>query len=451
MNTRCPPKRVPSAVCFFTHCKLTMQPPRATASEDNAVLVSLQASPQAHGQTTGVTGAWLVVCFAHRLEDSTIGGNRKLAFLGEARICTYAERLYCDELRRRQRLDKPGHWADRGDEFWAHGAQRYNTSAQCRTLRYDVGQDWVPRLYVLQGQDTLCAQCLGIQHATLAPEREVACSICASFQPRVKENSSNTAPTTVPSFPRGDQGEQEETSQLAQEDTLSIVASWDAASFSSGMEVGGEPKPPPEAEPSFKVASEASTQPLSDSTLSLMECAAVFLQVPWTPAAEPCWSIFQTQVVAPCPQKFPAFPDFMEEVRSSWDHPASAPSVLKQVAQLASLEDVEKLGLVGLPPVDSNITALVKALLVGGLARDPACPNLQCRVTEMHLKRAYAAEAQVTRLANTAGILTAYMDAVLHKVPLPEPMATEICLLSRTLIQISGLQGQALGRRAWLA
>ncbi|MGH0150250.1 UNVERIFIED_CONTAM: hypothetical protein FKN15_020970 [Acipenser sinensis] len=95
MNTRCPPKRVPSAVCFFTHCKLTMQTPRATASEDNAVLVSLQASPQAHGQTTGVTGA------------------------------------------------------------------------------------------------------------------------------------------------RGDQGEQEETSQLAQEDMLSIVASWDAASFSSGMEVGG--------------------------------------------------------------------------------------------------------------------------------------------------------------------------------------------------------------------
>ncbi|MGH0129897.1 UNVERIFIED_CONTAM: hypothetical protein FKN15_029239 [Acipenser sinensis] len=57
MNTRCPPKRVPSADRFFTHCGLTMQPPRATASEDNTALGSLQASPQAPGQTTGVTGA----------------------------------------------------------------------------------------------------------------------------------------------------------------------------------------------------------------------------------------------------------------------------------------------------------------------------------------------------------------------------------------------------------
>ncbi|MGH0151211.1 UNVERIFIED_CONTAM: hypothetical protein FKN15_060190 [Acipenser sinensis] len=34
-----------------------MQPPRATALEDNAVQGSLQASPQAPGQITGVAGA----------------------------------------------------------------------------------------------------------------------------------------------------------------------------------------------------------------------------------------------------------------------------------------------------------------------------------------------------------------------------------------------------------
>ncbi|MGH0160109.1 UNVERIFIED_CONTAM: hypothetical protein FKN15_038929 [Acipenser sinensis] len=34
-----------------------MQPPRATPSEDKAALGSLQASPQAPGQTTGVAGA----------------------------------------------------------------------------------------------------------------------------------------------------------------------------------------------------------------------------------------------------------------------------------------------------------------------------------------------------------------------------------------------------------
>ncbi|MGH0142202.1 UNVERIFIED_CONTAM: hypothetical protein FKN15_077838 [Acipenser sinensis] len=53
-STRCPLKRVPSADRFFSHYRLTMQPPKATASEDNAALDSLQASPQAPGQSTGV-------------------------------------------------------------------------------------------------------------------------------------------------------------------------------------------------------------------------------------------------------------------------------------------------------------------------------------------------------------------------------------------------------------
>ncbi|MGH0172129.1 UNVERIFIED_CONTAM: hypothetical protein FKN15_062755 [Acipenser sinensis] len=29
MNTRCPPKRMPSATRFFTHCELTVQPPQS--------------------------------------------------------------------------------------------------------------------------------------------------------------------------------------------------------------------------------------------------------------------------------------------------------------------------------------------------------------------------------------------------------------------------------------
>ncbi|XP_058848546.1 junctophilin-3-like isoform X2 [Acipenser ruthenus] len=48
-------KRVLSADRFFSHCRLTMQPHQS--SEDNAALGSLQASPQALGQTTGVAGA----------------------------------------------------------------------------------------------------------------------------------------------------------------------------------------------------------------------------------------------------------------------------------------------------------------------------------------------------------------------------------------------------------
>ncbi|MGH0175911.1 UNVERIFIED_CONTAM: hypothetical protein FKN15_017452 [Acipenser sinensis] len=58
MNTRCPLKSVPSAAHFFTHsADSPCSRLRATAWEDNAALGSLQASPQAPGQTTGVAGA----------------------------------------------------------------------------------------------------------------------------------------------------------------------------------------------------------------------------------------------------------------------------------------------------------------------------------------------------------------------------------------------------------
>ncbi|MGH0151024.1 UNVERIFIED_CONTAM: hypothetical protein FKN15_023406 [Acipenser sinensis] len=130
---------------------------------------------------------------------------------------------------------------------------------------------------------------------------------------------------------------------------------------------------------------------------ALVERASAFLNIPWKAAAEPCWSVFRTQAVAPRLQPFPAFPDFLEEVHTSWEHPASAPSVLKQAAQLASLEDAEKPGMAGFPPVDSTIAALVKAPPVDGLPRDPAYPNPQCRVTKVHLKRAYAAGLLVPR------------------------------------------------------
>ncbi|MGH0175678.1 UNVERIFIED_CONTAM: hypothetical protein FKN15_078092 [Acipenser sinensis] len=112
------------------------------------------------------------------------------------------------------------------------------------------------------------------------------------------------------------------------------------------------------------------------------------------PPAKPRQSVFRTQAMAPRPQQFPAFPDFMEEVHFSWDHPASSPSVLKHAAPLVSLDGADKLGLAGFPLVDSTIVALVKA--------PPAL--------------------------------------------LPEPVAMELRLLSSTLLQISGLQGQALGR-----
>ncbi|MGH0153886.1 UNVERIFIED_CONTAM: hypothetical protein FKN15_025679 [Acipenser sinensis] len=65
MNTRCPPKRVPPAARFFTLCRLTVQLPQSY----NAALGSLQASPQAPGQTTGVAGQFV-------MEHHTLPGQK---------------------------------------------------------------------------------------------------------------------------------------------------------------------------------------------------------------------------------------------------------------------------------------------------------------------------------------------------------------------------------------
>ncbi|MGH0177485.1 UNVERIFIED_CONTAM: hypothetical protein FKN15_075303 [Acipenser sinensis] len=81
----------------------------------------------------------------------------------------------------------------------------------------------------------------------------------------------------------------------------------------------------------------------------------------------------------------------------------------------------------------------------GRRSKDPASPKGQCRIKETHLKKAYAAEAQVTCLTNAAGLLTAYLDAILQSVSLPEPVASELHLVSGTLLQISDFQGQAFG------
>ncbi|MGH0130470.1 UNVERIFIED_CONTAM: hypothetical protein FKN15_042539 [Acipenser sinensis] len=69
-----------------------------------------------------------------------------------------------------------------------------------------------------------------------------------------------------------------------------------------------------------------------------------------------------------------AFQDFMEEVHSFWDRPASAPSVLKQVAPLVSLEGSDKLGLVGFPPVDHHC-GLGQGSASGGLTQGPCVPE----------------------------------------------------------------------------
>ncbi|MGH0179918.1 UNVERIFIED_CONTAM: hypothetical protein FKN15_002560 [Acipenser sinensis] len=56
MNTRCPPKRVPSAARFFTLCRLTVQPPQSYSVGGQCSSGQLTGKPA--GARTDYRGRW---------------------------------------------------------------------------------------------------------------------------------------------------------------------------------------------------------------------------------------------------------------------------------------------------------------------------------------------------------------------------------------------------------
>ncbi|MGH0120527.1 UNVERIFIED_CONTAM: hypothetical protein FKN15_016373 [Acipenser sinensis] len=55
------------------------------------------------------------------------------------------------------------------------GKSEFHTCSACNTN--------IPQ----EDKHSFCVRCLGVQHATSALEKEVACNTCEAFQPRVKE------------------------------------------------------------------------------------------------------------------------------------------------------------------------------------------------------------------------------------------------------------------------
>ncbi|MGH0140990.1 UNVERIFIED_CONTAM: hypothetical protein FKN15_018825 [Acipenser sinensis] len=237
---------------------------------------------------------------------------------------------------------------------------------------------------------TLCVRCLGVPYATMALERDVACSICEALQPRMKEahlertrkESSGAAglsaalgsPEAVPqdsplSIPNAQcnrspspAAKQVKHSKQAM-DIMDLKAQMaqvlellsKQATAAAPVQAPLQPQAPyPPSPQRVQREWEGSPQLAQEDALSIAASsdAALFssdMQDPWTPAAQPSHSVFWTQVLAPRPQCFPTFPDFVEEKRSSLDRPASAPSVSKQATPLSSLEGADKLGLAGFP------------------------------------------------------------------------------------------------------
>ncbi|MGH0176484.1 UNVERIFIED_CONTAM: hypothetical protein FKN15_072982 [Acipenser sinensis] len=63
MNTRGPPKRVPSAACFFTHCELTVQLPQSYSVGGQRSSGQLTGKPA--DARTDYRGRWCAVSRGH--------------------------------------------------------------------------------------------------------------------------------------------------------------------------------------------------------------------------------------------------------------------------------------------------------------------------------------------------------------------------------------------------
>ncbi|MGH0145252.1 UNVERIFIED_CONTAM: hypothetical protein FKN15_004920 [Acipenser sinensis] len=144
---------------------------------------------------------------------------------------------------------------------------------------------------------------------------------------------------------------------------------------------------------------------------------------------------------------FPAFPDFIKEVQSTWGTPASAPATSRKAAAF-TMQGASEAGLASFPPVGAAFAALVKSPTLSGLVKDPTCPNKQCRTTEVHLKRGYSAATEAVRLSNLASLLSVYQAALVRDLPdYPSvSLRTELGLIAQLLVKLAQLNARAQGR-----
>ncbi|MGH0126947.1 UNVERIFIED_CONTAM: hypothetical protein FKN15_030004 [Acipenser sinensis] len=151
--------------------------------------------------------------------------------------------------------------------------------------------------------------------------------------------------------------------------------------------------------------SEMEVLDVDDSLWSLVERATRHLGIEWPAVDQPRRSLFDSPSA-----------HFIKEVQSTWGTPASAPATSRK-ASAFTMQGASEVGLASFPPVGSAFTALVKTPTLSGLTRDPACPNKQCRITEVHLRKGYSAATEAVRLSNVASLLSVYQAALVKDLP----------------------------------
>ncbi|MGH0128055.1 UNVERIFIED_CONTAM: hypothetical protein FKN15_036100 [Acipenser sinensis] len=269
---------------------------------------------------------------------------------------------------------------------------------------------------------------------------------------------------------------------------------------------------------------------VDDSLWSLVERATRLLGIQWPAAQQPRRSLFESPLAQGLQSRtLPAFPDFIKEVQSTWETPASAPATSRKAAAF-TMQGASEAGLASFPPVGAAFAALVKSPTLSGLAKDPTCPNKQCRttellvkvaqlnaraqgrsiaslvvarrqlwlsqarvqehdkaplldapitpghtfgpaveemlqrsakaredptcpnkqcrITEVHLKRGYSAATEAVRLSNLASLLSVYQAALIKDLPdYPSvSLRAELGLIAQLLVKLAQLNARAQGR-----
>ncbi|MGH0164725.1 UNVERIFIED_CONTAM: hypothetical protein FKN15_076063 [Acipenser sinensis] len=186
----------------------------------------------------------------------------------------------------------------------------------------------------------------------------------------------------------------------------------------------------------------------NDPMWSVVERATRHLGVDWPMLESARRSLFETPSAQPLQSRMlPAFTDFIKEVQSTWGAPASAPATSRK-ASAFTMQGAGEAGLASFPPVGAAFAALVKAPTLSGLTKDPSCPNRQCKITETHLKKGYAAATEAVRLSNVASLLTVYQAALIRDLPECPSVAlrTELGTIAQLLVKLAQLNARAQGR-----
>ncbi|MGH0149284.1 UNVERIFIED_CONTAM: hypothetical protein FKN15_018160 [Acipenser sinensis] len=242
-----------------------------------------------------------------------------------------------------------------------------------------------------EDKHTLCVRCLGIQHATLALEREVACNICEAFQPRVKKaclgratRASSASSLARPSATLG--APEPFLHDLSQDPLLDI----------SDVQAACSPSPSPRAR----------RVKCSKQARDIMDLKSQMAQV---------LELLPKQALQP---QLP-YPPSPRGVQGGWEEVCQA--------------------------VQGDMLSIAASGEEASFSSDMQCLDASGGTTPVHGSLPLEVPG-LPRLHGGASVLTAYLDDVLPEAMHPELVATELRLLSSTLLQISGLQGQAFGR-----